>query len=254
MSHTISPSEAITRRDYAWVPGRGSLTPELVRPASSEAQAWARLPCRWILDGGLRLFRDEVAYRGRSAAALKMLLTIALKADQRATGLLAGERVTALLSYEDLNRLSGLSTILISAGKKFLCGHGLVEVTHEGQGRRNRYFLGSSGRFEPQALIPCRHPIEPETWTRIEKLNDLSCTQLHDLNALKIYLILCALDGGRDLSVALRPSIVSELTNIAETKIPEALDNLARRSLVSMQPAVQGRDADLVRIKPLSLQ
>ncbi len=213
------------------------------------------MPCQWILNGGLRLFRNEVAYRGRSAAALKILLMVALMAEEQEAGILAGQRMTALLSYEDLNHLAGLSTVQIRAGKTFLCGHGLVTVAHEGQGRRTRYFLGSGDRFEPQAFIPCRHRVQPQERKPVEKLQDLSCTEVHDLNALKIYLVLCTLSGGRDLSVTLRPSVVSQLTNIPETKIAEGLDNLAQRSLVSVQSTTLRQDdgIDSLRVDPLPL-
>lgn len=253
MVQTLSPARTVSLRDYAWVPTRGSLLPELVRPVDTEARAWIRLPCQWILDGGLRLFRDEVAYRGRSTAALKILLTVALMAEEPDAGTLSGQRVSTLLSYADLNRLSGLSTILISAGKRFLCGHGLVAVAHEGQGRRIRYFLGRGSRLEPQAFIPCRHRAEG-AWTRIETLHDLSCTQIHDLNALKIYLVLCALGGGRDLSVTVRSSLVCQLTNIPEAKIADAVGNLARRSLVSVQSAARHEGGDCLHLRPLPLR
>ncbi|WP_336490881.1 hypothetical protein [Methylobacterium nigriterrae] len=186
---------------------------------------------------------------------MKILLMVALMAEEQEAGILAGQRMTALLSYEDLNHLAGLSTVQIRAGKTFLCGHGLVTVAHEGQGRRTRYFLGSGDRFEPQAFIPCRHRVQPQERKPVEKLQDLSCTEVHDLNALKIYLVLCTLSGGRDLSVTLRPSVVSQLTNIPETKIAEGLDNLAQRSLVSVQSTTLRQDdgIDSLRVDPLPL-
>ncbi|MGU3541103.1 hypothetical protein [Methylobacterium sp. A54F] len=232
MVQPLTPTATPPTRGRTWAPARDARRPA---PVEVVSRSGARLPCQWVIDGGLRLFRDDVAYRGRSAAALKILLTVALMADEGA------DRVTALLSYEDLNRLSGLSTVLISAGKKLLTTHGLIDVAHEGQGRRIRYVL-NGGPDEAHAMVPRGRGDADANGDPIAKLRALSCARALDLDALKLYVVACALAGARSQPVPVRASVVAELTNIRAAKVAEALEALRERRLVALRPSLV-RDA-----------
>src|SRR4051812_33394555 len=71
--------------------------------AGSAPRTASRLPCRWILEGGLRTFRSEPAYAGRSTAALKILLAVALAAED---GDADGDGpIAALLSYAQIGAI-----------------------------------------------------------------------------------------------------------------------------------------------------
>ncbi|ACL56398.1 hypothetical protein [Methylobacterium nodulans] len=200
--------------------------------------AWSRLPCQWVLDGGLRLFRGDAARVGRSTAALKLLLALAVT---------AGEDGSAVLSCTQLAALAGLSQSLIVAGKKRLCAYDLVRVAPEGQ--RTRFALT---RFDPgarSARIPHDPAYRANPHAEIRGLRALSCRKTGNLDALKLYLLLCAWAGERDGEVRVPLGTAAELLNVTALRVGAALALLAAHDLASVSAPAGGE----VWARPLPL-
>lgn len=196
-------------------------------------RSWSRLPSQWILDGGLRQFRDSAAYIGRSAAALKLLLTVALVAEDVPDVLATHRQGTASLSYDELCRLAGLSRPLIVQGKKLLCAHGLIRTSQEGRGQKVRYTLANYRREQAWARIALSSTDCNGEGQNFRALHSLSCRQSNDLNALKVYIALSALSGGEEYSAPINRSAISEITNIDGVKLKAALDKLSVGGFIS---------------------
>ncbi|KAB1070210.1 hypothetical protein [Methylobacterium planeticum] len=212
----------------------------------------SRLPCGWVRDGGLRSFRSEPAHAGRSAAALKILLAVALMAEADEAG---PEPVAALLSYAQLTALAGLSSPVLSAGKRLLTAQGLIAVTHEGQGRRVRYRL-TDAPGPPRYARIAHAPLDRDAPDlRIADLHRFTSRYARDLNALKLYVLLAALADRRGTVQNLSCADIAARTNMSETKAREAIECLDAEGLARARETdfrlVPGRIAHSFTIRPL---
>jgi hypothetical protein len=213
----------------------------------------SRLPCRWILDGGLRSFRSEPAYAGRSTAALKILLAVALTAED-------GDReedgpVAALLSYAQIGALAGLSSPVLSAGKRLLATQGLIAVTQEGQGRRVRYRLTDAPGPARYARI-AHAPIDPSAPdASLSDLHRFTSRYARDCNALKLYALLCALADRRGTVASLSCAEIAARTNMSETKARGAVETLDADGLATARETdfrlIPGHIAHSFAVRPL---
>lgn len=214
------------------------IAPRLYRADPSAGPAGrkisSRLPSQWILDGGLRSFRDQPAFIGRSAAALKLFLTVAVMAEDAPDALAGEHQGTALLSYDDLGRLAGLSRPLIAQARNLLCAQNLLRFSQEGRGRQVRYRLERFSRRECWTRIPLHAAPADHATESIEPLHRLSCRRLDDLHALKLYVLLCALSDPSHMGVAAEIRHLSHCTNLSNLKIELAARRLMSDGLISL--------------------
>ena len=192
---------------------------------------FARLPNAWIYDDGLRRFRTRSRDRGASGGALMVLVAILVKArndsDDRA-GPLQG---SASLTYEELEHLTDLSRASISKGLRLLEQEGVIRTVHEGQGRKNRYFVRDYGADDKYGRLSATRMYGGSAGERLRTLHDLSIRNETDVNALKIYLFLCAAyDRGR-YGALVNYKTIAEKTGVAENKIRRALSVLYEHNL-----------------------
>ncbi|MET7247163.1 hypothetical protein ABZT49_27815 [Methylobacterium sp. EM32] len=196
--------------------------------APSEAVAPARagraspLPADWIHDGGLRAFRSDAGYLGRSIAALKLYLTLVASQDSG-----SGEPAAILLSYGRIAALSGLSDPLICAGKKALLDQGLVTTDGGCPGGTIAYRL--TGLRPSAAAASLVHGAQPGA--PIAALHGLTCRKAPHLAALKTYLLLCACGRDPDGVVSLDVDAASHLTLTSHVRIIAALAALQQLGL-----------------------
>ena len=232
--------------------------PRLDRPriAPPEAMArmrdgrTARLPTGWIQDGGLRAFRGDAGYLGRSIAALKLYLTLVVSQDAgpNADGQ-APIPAPIPMSYERIAALSGLSDPLICAGKWALIDQGLVTTADERPGGTIAYRL--VGLRPSVAVVDLLHA--PQECSRIDALHRLTCRKAPNLAALKTYLLLCADGGDPDGVVSLDIDAASRLTQTSHVKISAAL--LALQGLGLAEPLASPlRSGDHRRLRLLPLR
>ncbi len=203
----------------------------------------ALLPARWIHQGGLRAFRADAGHVGRSIAALKLYLALAVSQDERSA---LGTPI--VLSYERIATLSGLSDPLICSGKKALLDQGLVTTSGERQGRTIAYAL--SGPYAPADLAILPHG--PRDGARIAALHALTCRKAPHLAVLKVALLLTA--AADEVGLALLDiDAAAHLTGLSHVKVLAAL--AAAQNLGLAEPA-GGRDGSgerrSVRLQPLA--
>lgn len=204
----------------------------------------SRLPADWIHDGGLRAFRGDAGYLGRSIAALKLYLGLVVSQDAA-----SGDPGPIVLSYERIAELSGLSDPLICAGKKALLDQGLVTICGERSGGPIAYRL--TGLYPAAAAASVLHA--PQASTRIDALHGLTCRKAPNLAALKTYLLLSA--GGRDPDgvASLDVDAAADLGGTSHVKIVAALGALQDLGLVDGL-AGPSRPAGLRRVRLLPLR
>lgn len=180
------------------------------------------LPAEWIRDGGLRAFRADAGYLGRSIAALKLYLTLVVSQDAAGS-----DPAPILLSYERIAALSGLSDPLICAGKKALLDQGLITTCDDRSGGTIAYQLAGLRPWDPAACLVLGLPFgAPMT-----ALHRLTCRKTPNLAALKTYLVLCACGSDPDGIVSLDVDRASVLTRTSHVKIIAALAPLQELGL-----------------------
>ncbi len=246
---TVGLTEAVV--DAGWL---ARVRPEpAARPEPPEPRTcWSPLPTRWILEGGLRAFREDLACAGRSTAALKLLAVIAIAADSER--FMAPDRMfAAQITHDELNTLAGLSRPLAVAAKKFLSARGLVETDQDASTGRTIYVLqglGSTFGSIHHAGAPAR-----ESAVGIAGLRKLSCRQASSLRAMKVYMLLSALRRGEVDSVVTSRAEIVDLTGLREAHVESSLAELKKRKMITMdlRSARVGADADrfMVRTWPL---
>lgn len=202
------------------------------------------LPADWIHDGGLRAFRSDAGYLGRSIAALKLYLTLVVSQDAG-----SGEPAPILLSYGRIAALSGLSDPLICAGKKALLDQGLVTTDGDRPGGTIAYRL--TGLRPSAAAATLVHGAPPGA--PIAALHGLTCRKAPPLAALKTYLLLCACGGDPDGVVSLDVDAASHLTRTSHVRIIAALAALQQLGLAEAQGS-PSRFAEHRRVRLLPLR
>ncbi len=235
----LTPAQARLRLDRARVaPSEGA--------ARGQQGRMACLPADWIHDGGLRAFRGDAGYLGRSIAALKLYVTLVVSQVAASD---AGDPAPIPMSYERIAALSGLSDPLICAGKKVLLDQGLVTTAGERPGGTIAYRL--TGLRPSSAAARLLHASQGDA--RIAALHGLTCRKAPNLAALKTYLLLCATGSDPEGVVSLDIDAASSLTHTSHVKIAAALAALQDLALAELL-ASPSRSVDHRRIRLLPLR
>jgi hypothetical protein len=194
---------------------------------------WARLPLGWIHDHWLTEFRAG-KHLGASMAALKVLLAILLRAENKPAKDATTTQGSAHLSYDDLMKMTDLSRSMVATGTRRLRIIHLVWVTQEGKGRKNRYFVEgySTGAW---SKLPYRRIAGLGYTQEIRLLHELSCRRAADLNALKLYLLLCAHRNGASPFAMIGYYKIEEATGIHRNRIRSAISILIEHGLIQVE-------------------
>lgn len=194
---------------------------------------WIRLPLAWIHGEGLTEFRAG-QHLGSSMAALKVLVAILFRAENKTPQEATVTQGSASLSYDDLMVMTGLSRSMVRKGTLRLCDAGLVNVTHEGKGRKNRYFVVDYSAT-PWGKLPYRQIAGPGTSQELKLLNELSCKSVVDLNALKLFLLLSAHRDKVSQYAMIGYTKIEEATGIWRDNIRRAISILIEHGLVRVE-------------------
>ncbi len=194
---------------------------------------WARLPLAWIHDQRLAEFsggRDL----GSSMAALKVLVAILFHAENKTAKEAGPEQGSASLTYDELMVMTGLSRSMVRTGALRLCKAGLIAIEHEGQGRKNRYFVAdySVGAW---GKIPYRRVAGGRSGKELQLLHELTCKSWADLDALKLYLLLIAHRDKRTGCAMIGYAKIEESSGIWREKIRPAISLLIAHYLVRVE-------------------
>jgi DNA-binding transcriptional ArsR family regulator len=171
---------------------------------------------------------------GPSVAALKVLVAIFLRAENKRPNEATVTQGSASLSYDDLMELTGLSRSMIRAGTLRLRSVGLITVTQEGKGRRNRYFVNgySTGAW---GKLPYRKIAGKDSAQELRLLHELSCKRVADLNALKLYMLLGAHRAGGSPYAMIGYDKIEKATGIVRARIRSAISILIEHGLVQVE-------------------
>jgi hypothetical protein len=209
---------------------RGSETRKRAEPARSVGY-WSSFPSGWILDGGLKSFREELRFAGRSTAALKLLSVVIMAAgDARRRGASGGE-FSAQVTNDELNNLAGLSRPLAVAAKKFLCSQGVISVVQDPSSGRTLCSLQDNG----SATLGSIHHASAlkDAVDGVARLSDLSCRQVENLRAMKVFMLLCGLRRQAEESVVTSRAEIVRLTGLRESHVASALVGLKSRKMIA---------------------
>jgi len=176
---------------------------------------WSALPTWWIREEGLGIFMGG-SQAGRSIAALKVLMAIALLANFNSR--------KARNSLSDLETLTGLSRPMVVAGVADLEDKGLLLVDRSGH--VNEYELAVPGDDRNWGKMPY------ETLRR--HLAEISNRGAITLGALKIYLLLVSWRPNQSLSIAIGHEKIRDETGIQPRHVRPALDVLLNHTLIRL--------------------
>ncbi len=212
---------------------------------SRTARRFARLPNRWIFDGGLERFRTSPSHRGVTGAALKVLVAILLRAEHAAAASAGPNQGSAALTYSELEQLTDLSRAMVSKGLRRLEAEDLISTTREGQGGKGRYRLSGYGPDDTYGRMSVSALYGQGSTERIRWLHQISLRNEADLNAIKLYLLFCAHANKESWSTTIGYTKIEEKTGINDGRTRRALSVLYEHNLVRVrriQDGVDGRN------------
>ena len=200
---------------------------------SSLKDRWSRLPADWIIKGGLLEFRAGKGL-GESVAALKVLVSILLLAKNATASAHDPDQGTLMISYDDLMSLTDLSRAMVSIGIKRLQALSRVSVTRGKKGEPNRYHLPDYGSGDHWTKISNRRLFRGGNSSRISVLHDLSTRRTCDLDALKLYLLLSAMQDKSGAGAMLGYEKITEYSGIPQNRVRRAVSVLVEHNLIKV--------------------
>jgi hypothetical protein len=183
-------------------------------------QLFAKLPSKWIEDGGLKQFQWT---RGRSdeTASLMLFIVIVQSADP-VSGIVR-------LTYEEFNSATELSRAKIAAGLEILSQRKLIV---RGEHGRSSISLVGHDPDKGWAKLPVRGLYTGATVAAFRNFK-LRCKA--ELDALKLYLLFAA---RRDRSLNMAPisyEKIEDYSGVKQAAIKPALNILAANALVHIE-------------------
>jgi len=191
------------------------------------------MPTAWIQNQstpGLKEFGPQD--NGSSIAALLIYVAITMEVNDRDAEL-AVANDTALLTYADFSKVTGLSRAMISRGIQRLVDTGLIEKATNG---RNNVFklVGNSA-----------------TWGKLPKsylinnclLDKLTHRSRNELDALKMYLLFIAFRHNQWNFALISYPKIAQYTGVQEFRIRSGLSLLVNLSLIQIDRSreIQGK-------------
>lgn len=182
-------------------------------------KAWVKLPTTWINTNGLKNFRWDRGKGGNNIAALMCLLVLAHHADPD-----TGE---AAVTYDSIERATGLSRAKISGGLKVLEERQLIERRVEK--RRSRYKIVGMD-VKGWGALPAKGLYTPRG--ELKFLHDFSLRTSTELNALKLFFLFVARRDTETNRAYIGYEKIEAYTGIARGKIHSALSRLVLLGLL----------------------
>ncbi|PZQ59086.1 MAG: hypothetical protein DI570_16750, partial [Phenylobacterium zucineum] len=158
---------------------------------------WFRLPAAWIRDEGLHAFSAAPTRRGRSGAALKVLIAILARAENQRADSAGPLQGSAAVSYDELMELTDLSREMVAKGVAMLREQKVVTVQPDPRTRKSRYFVRDYGPKDGFGRLPKGRLFGAGSQSQMRTLYTLSIRNEADVNALKLLLMISALQDGK---------------------------------------------------------
>lgn len=194
--------------------------------------SWIRLPAAWVRAEGLRSFSAAPTRRGRSGAALKVLVAILARAENRAASSAGPHQGSVALSYDELMDLTDLSRGMVAKGVAMLRDEQIVTTIVDAVTRKTRYFVRDYGAKDGFGRLSKARLFGAGSQKQLRVLYSLSLRNEADVNALKLLLMICALQDGKAKTTYTNYHQIWATTGIAEAKISPALSVLFDRQLI----------------------
>lgn len=179
------------------------------------AARWCALPTWWVREQGIDIFMGG-NQAGKSIAALKILIGLALLADFHSH--------RARNSLSDLETITGLSRPMVIAGIVELETKGIVLVDRDGH--VNEYELVVPEKDQNWGKMPYE--------TLRKHLNEISSRGTITLAALKIYILLVSWRPNQSLTISIGHEKIREETGIQTRHVRPALDILINHTLIRL--------------------
>jgi DNA-binding transcriptional ArsR family regulator len=193
---------------------------------------WARIPNAWIYDDGLRRFSAAPRFRGATGAALKVLIAILVRAVNKRADQAGEDQGCATLSYAQLIELTDLSRALVARGVALLKKTDILTV-ETAPGRTSRYRLNGYGPTDTYGRLPKTPLFRGPNIQALRTLYDLSLRNEADVNAMKLYLLLCGTQDRNSRIALVTHQTIWSMTSIPKEKIRRALSVLYEHGLVA---------------------
>ena len=195
---------------------------------------WVKIPTKWILDKDvllLKKFRWQGSDKSNYIAALMLYIAIAHHANRK----INDEFSTigcAKLSYSKLEEITSLSRAKIAGGLKILQSNGLIQKNI--LQKTNIFKITNYEKKGGWAKLPAK-TMYTESLKNIRPFIEFKLRQKHELNALKLYLLLVALrDNNRNLATP-KYETISAYTGILRGNIRSAISLLVNLNMIHVQ-------------------
>jgi DNA-binding transcriptional ArsR family regulator len=217
---------------------------------------WARIPTAWIIREeklSLLTWRQE---KSSATAALILLIALAIRLNQSNDGRMVDrdrQRTSFRESYNELQSFTGLSRAKISAGLRLLNQMKIVTISRVK--RMNQYTLRDIVEDGKWAKVPQTHLLNGKTLL----FSKFQLRHRHELNALKLYLLLIAYRDRRTNFAVIGYDKICKISGVMRNDISSALSLLMHLDLVRVKQddpvnGNSGRPHNCYRIRGLGFE
>jgi hypothetical protein len=191
---------------------------------------WARFPSVWVQDGGLQRLTWR-AHRGGGVGALLVYLFLLIAHNRAPLDKLSKTQEGVLLTYDLIEQQTNLSRALVARSLKILVDElRVIEVARSQLGNRYRVVGIEEIRHAriPQDLLysPARG---------LFAFRAFSFRSKHELNALKLYLLLLAFRVNRTSSARIGYEKISYHLGVQRDAIRPAISHLINLGLIAVE-------------------
>jgi predicted transcriptional regulator len=206
---------------------------------------WSRLPTKWINKHKLHKFQAGKQL-GVSVSGMKILLAILLHAKNNKLIKIDHMQGCATLSYDQISTLVDISRAMINKGITLLVRCEIIELTVGKGSEKNIYKLLDYGEHDQWAKISNTRLFRSPNQTKISTLYDFSQRRTNDLNALKLYLLLCATVDRKKGYAEIGYENITNKSGIPKNKIRRAISILLEHDLIKItkvNASIRGQNA-----------
>lgn len=199
------------------------------------AAEWAKMPKAWITRGDLKSHADRGLFEGGQdqtgdIQAYKTFICIALNANYKKNERFS-KAGSAMISYTDLETMTGASRAVVVRGVSRLQQMGLIDV--DKSSNTNTYTLKDYDvEGASWVKLPKRYLLQPHDRTL---LANLATRQRVTLHSLKLYLILLSVQDGKRKSSLISYDKIVNYTGMNRRFIATAISNLVAHDLIHVR-------------------
>lgn len=189
---------------------------------------WAKMPSRWIQDGGLKNFHANLA--GKNAAALKIYMAVAMFANFKPTPQISTAGF-AKLSYSDFEDVCGISRQSVCDGIALLNESAILSINKIGNS--HGYTIVDYDE-KGWAKIPSGYLLQKANFSSQTRFAGMSIRGALHLEAIKLYLALLTFRHNEGQQAHLSYNKIEKYTGIPRGRIRRSIDVLVNHEWISV--------------------